>query len=133
MGMPVKISDELLGLVRAEAEMANRSLAAQVEHWARLGRAAEVVLQHQEALALKVSGGDADRAFPDPPRRAAVLSILEAVADSLDRSTAAERIRKSRRPIYGTDPAFPGMVVRIEPDGVRTPGRFENRRFVPAT
>ncbi|MEW6488524.1 MAG: hypothetical protein AB1578_11510 [Thermodesulfobacteriota bacterium] len=32
MGMPVKLSDELVRLARAEAEAASRSLAAQVEH-----------------------------------------------------------------------------------------------------
>jgi hypothetical protein len=34
-------------------------------------------------------------------------------------------------PRYGTDPAFPGRIVRVTPDGVKTPGRFENRVFVP--
>ena len=132
MGMPVKLSDELVQLARAEADAASRSLAAQVEHWARLGRAAEAVLQHGDALALKASGGDAGRAFPEEPRREVVLSLLESVAASPERSAAAAWVRKSRRPVYGTDPAFPGMIVRIGPDGARTPGRFENRRFVPA-
>ena len=132
MGMPVKLSDELVRLARAEAGAAHRSLAAQVEHWARLGQAAEAVLRHGDAVALTASGGNLDSAFADEPKRAAVLSLLESIAVSSERPEAAERVRRSRRPVYGTDPAFPGMVVRIGPDGSRTPGRFENRRFVPA-
>jgi hypothetical protein len=37
----VKLSRELLDVARREAETFNRSLAAQVEHWALLGRAME--------------------------------------------------------------------------------------------
>ena len=133
MGMPVKLSDELVHLARAEADAAHRSLAAQVEHWARLGQAAEAALRHGDAMALKASGGDLAAAFADEPGRAAVLSLLESIAATSERPEAADRVRRSRRPAYGTDPAFPGMVVRIAPDGSRTPGRFENRRFVPAT
>lgn len=132
MGMPVKLSDELLFLARAEAAAANRSVAAQVEHWARLGRAAEAVLPYGDAKALKASGGDVERAFPDPPSRSAVLTLLESIARSPERATAVERIRGSRRPVYTTDAAFPGMVVCVRPDGARVPGRFENRRFIPA-
>jgi hypothetical protein len=37
----VKLSTEFLNDARREAEAFNRSLAAQVEHWARIGRAME--------------------------------------------------------------------------------------------
>jgi hypothetical protein len=37
----VKLSRELLDVARREAETFNRSLGAQVEHWALLGRATE--------------------------------------------------------------------------------------------
>jgi hypothetical protein len=37
----VKLSAEFLDTARREAEMFNRSLGAQVEHWARMGRAFE--------------------------------------------------------------------------------------------
>ena len=53
------------------------------------------------------------------------------IPEELVRSALAKGPRSFT--LYGADPAFPGMVVRIGPDGSRTPGRFENRRFVPAT
>ena len=132
MGMPVKLPDDLVQSARAEAQAASRSIAAQVEHWARLGRAAESALLHEDALALKRSGGDVRSAFAGKQKREAVLALLDAIVGSTERSGVVERIHRSAKAVYGTDPEFPGMVVRIDPDGTRTPGRFENRRFVPA-
>jgi hypothetical protein len=68
-------------------------------------------------------------------KRDSVLALLDAVAaDSVgtDNAAVAEEIGRGSRPVHGTDPEFPGMVVRIDPSGARTPGRFENRRFVSA-
>jgi len=130
MGMPVKLSDDLVTLARAEAEAANRSIASQVEHWARVGRAVERALQHADTLALK-SGVPLEEAFPQEAKREAILATLEHVANSADRGTALERAGVGNKPVYGSDPRFPGLVVRIDPDGTRVPGRFENRQFVP--
>ncbi len=131
MGMPVKLSDDLVVLARAEAEAANRSISAQVEHWAQIGRAVEAVLQHADTLRLK-RARDLGEAFPDEAKREAVLAVLERLASTTDRATAIERVRRGGRPVYGSDSRFPGLVVRVDPDGTRTPGRFENRRFVPS-
>lgn len=132
MGMPVKLSDDLVISARVEAEATERSITAQIEHWAKLGRAVEAALKHVDILALKRSGGDLAKAFPRQSKQAAVQALLERVASTTDRSGMVEKLRARGKPVYGTDPRFPGMVVRIEPDGTRTPGRFENRRFVPA-
>jgi hypothetical protein len=131
MPSPVKLSRDFIEIARTEAEASHRSLAAQVEHWAALGRAVERALGHSDLLALKASRGELGRVFPDGTKQKAVLELLETVASSSDRSSVLERIGRGARTVYGTDPAFPGMIVRIDPDGTRTPGRFENRRFVP--
>lgn len=131
MGMPVKLSDNLVSAARAEAAAEDRSITAQIEHWAKLGRAVEAVLKHADILALKRSDGDPIRAFPDQAKRQAVHALLERIATSADRSDLLEKLRSRGKPVYGTDPRFPGMVVRIDPDGERTPGRFENRCFIP--
>jgi hypothetical protein len=130
--MPVKLSDDLVQLARAEAEAAHRSIASQVEHWARLGRAVETVLLHEDALAVKQSGGNIRNAFEGAQKRESVLALLDAIASGSERGGVTERIGIGSRSVYGTDPRFPGMVVRVNPDGTRTPGRFESRRFVPA-
>jgi len=41
MSQPVKISDELILDARLTAEIAERSIAGQIEFWAQLGRAIE--------------------------------------------------------------------------------------------
>jgi hypothetical protein len=41
MPSSVKVSDNLLALAKEEARSARRSVSAQIEHWAMLGRAVE--------------------------------------------------------------------------------------------
>lgn len=38
MGMPVKLSDELVASARTEAASTDRSITGQIEHWAKIGR-----------------------------------------------------------------------------------------------
>jgi len=130
MGMPVKLSDELVTLARCEAEASQRSIAGQVEHWARVGRAVERGLQHEDTLALK-RGLPLLETFPEPGKLAAVLATLVTVAGSAQSCPVQERAQRGGRPVYASDPRWPGQVVRIEADGTRVPGRFENRQFVP--
>ena len=130
MGLPVKLSETLVAAARSEAKATNRSITAQVEHWARLGCAVEAALSHGDMLALKLSGGDVAKAF-DAAKKEEILELLREVADSTDRSAVKELIGEGEQAVYTTDPDHPGMLVRIEPDGTRVPGRLEGRNFVP--
>ena len=125
MGMPVKLSDELVKLARAEAEEADRSITAQIEHWAKLGRSVEAALRYEESRALKRVGGLRLR-----ETREIVLSALRRIAPMAARSAFARALREGRV-VYQSDPNGSGAIMRIEPDGTRTLGRFEKRRFVP--
>jgi len=73
----VKVSSELAESARKEAEAADRSLTGQIEHWAKLGRAAETLMPSQVASALKRCGGDL-QAIEDPALRRKVLEALAA-------------------------------------------------------
>jgi len=53
MPQPVKLSDPLFQAARDAAQDAERSIAGQIEHWARLGRAIESRLSVEEAVRLK--------------------------------------------------------------------------------
>ena len=132
MGMPVKLSDLLVKAARTEAKATNRSITSQVEHWAKLGRVVEAALKHADLLDLKRSGGDLDRAFADATKREDILALLDKIARSSDRAVIAEKLQVRGKPVYVTDPAYPGMLVKVDPDGTRTPGRLENRKFIPA-
>ena len=52
MSQPVKLSDGLVLDARLVGEVAERSIAGQIEYWANLGRAIEPLLQGAQALAL---------------------------------------------------------------------------------
>jgi hypothetical protein len=70
MPQPVKVGDALIEAARAAAEDNHRSMAAQIEHWALLGRAVETALTLGDAVALKRSEGSLMRArAPESPRR----------------------------------------------------------------
>jgi hypothetical protein len=130
MGTPVKLSGTLVEAARGEAAAADRSLTAQIEHWATIGRAVEKLLPQAALASLKRLGGAA-AATPAMARREAVDRLLDDLARSDDRSAAQKHLRALGGPRYGTDPKHPGLLMRIEPDGKRTFGRLEGRVFVP--
>lgn len=121
--MPVKLSDDLVKEARQEAEVTDRSLTSQIEHWARLGRKVERVLRHQEVLDLK-RAGETTSALPT---RRAVLSALRQIAFETSRTELAATLRNART-VY--QDAGDSRVERIESDGTRTIGRFVDRRFI---
>lgn len=66
MSQPVKLPDEIDEIVLdawLTAEVAQRSIAGQIEFWAQLGRAIEPLLEGSRALALRRAG--APRQFSD--------------------------------------------------------------------
>jgi hypothetical protein len=127
MPAPVKVSDKLLGLARQEARDAHRSTTAQIEHWATLGRAVEVLLSYRDVLALKRAG----QTLPIPlsVHRDEVHERLAGLAADADRERVRARIQASG-PVYEAAPQA-GLIVEVQPDGTRRLGRWQERRFVP--
>ncbi len=122
MSQPVKLSDALVLDARLAGETVQRSIAGQVEFWARLGRAIEPLLDGDRVMALCRSG----EAQP-------LSACLESVDSPTGRRRVADYLRSQPYPHYEPDPDAPGMLVRIDADGTRTVGRFVNRQFTPAT
>jgi len=119
MGLPIKISEDLALAARTEAATFERSIASQVEHWARIGRAVERILGHDQVAALKRQVGA--RELADAMRKA---------SSEAGERRALEHVQKLGGPRYTADPSRRGGIVRIEPDGSRTRGRFVRRKFV---
>jgi hypothetical protein len=119
MGQPVKISDNLVTDARLVGEIAERSIAGQIEYWAALGRAVEPLLQAGKALSLKRLGS----AKP-------LSECLEEIGTSKGRTRLKGFLRQGPFPHYEPAPGRPGYLVCIEKDGTRTVGRFRGRRFV---
>jgi hypothetical protein len=106
---------------RLTSELAERSIAGQIEFWARLGRAVEPLLSGRETLALRKSGD------------VTPLSKMLATVDTPQgRRRVAEFLGTQPFPHYEPAPGKPGLLVRIEADGQRTVGKFVNRQFRPA-
>ncbi len=122
MRSAVKISERLMALAKQEARGTHRSITAQIEHWASIGRAVEVMLAYGEVLALKRAG----EALPIPAnvRREDVHNLLRRLAVDTDRTGLKARLQALGAPLYETDPRYPGMIVEVLPDGTKRPGRF---------
>lgn len=120
MGQPVKLSESLVLDARLTGEVAERSIAGQIEFWAGLGRAVEPLLRADRALALKKRG----EAVP-------LSACLKSVHTRSGKARLAAVL--SARPFPHFEPAAsPGLLVKIDADGARTTGRFIHRKFRPA-
>ncbi len=120
MSQPVKLSDGLVLDARLAGEILERSIAGQVEFWARLGRSIDLLLEGQQAMALC---------------RQAAARPLSACLASVDSPEGRQRVAAfldgQPFPHYEAHPDRPGLLVRIDQDGRRTVGRFVNREFRP--
>jgi len=120
MSQPVKLSDALVLDARLAGETVERSIAGQVEFWAKIGKAIEPLLQGTQVLALCRNA--ATRPLSD---------CLKSVDSPAGRHRAAKFLQEQPWPHYEPHPHQAGVLVRIEADGKRTVGRFINRQFQP--
>ena len=120
MGQPVKLSDALVLDARVAAEAVERSIAGQVEFWARLGRSVESMLEGRQVVALC---------------RAAAARPLSDCLGSVDspegRQRVADLLQSGSFPHNEPHPDRPGLLVRIDANGHRAAGRFVRRQFQP--
>lgn len=121
MGQPVKLSDALVLDARLVGAVAERSIAGQIEFWARVGKALEGVLRGDEALRLKRRG----EAVP-------LSKLLETVDTKAGRGRVKAQQAALPFPHFEPAPGRKGWLVRIDTNGKRTVGRFVNREFRPA-
>lgn len=106
-GVPVRLSKALTVRARAEAELLERSLTQQVEHWARLGQVVEAAISAGATSRLKKRSHD-----PELSQRLAVAATAEG------RAKAATLIRERNAVRYGVGAA--GELVRVTRDGRTT-------------
>ena len=114
----MKVSDALVLDARLMGEATQRSIAGQIEFWARLGRAVETLLRGDQVLVLC----KASKARP-------LSACLQSVDSPQGRRRLAEHLKSLPYPHY--EPGPEGLLVRIEANGKRTTGRFVNRKFQP--
>lgn len=118
MATAIKITDDIARAARAEAELMNRSMTEQVEHWARIGRALERLPGVSMAKVRTVL--DAGRDFDDlnADERAVALGALESLTFNPKGDRGLQREKsESGQPYTVLDSA--GRVVEIRPGGRR--------------
>jgi len=120
MSQPVKLSDALVLDARLAGKAVERSIAGQVEFWARIGRGIEPLLQGAQVLAL------CRNAATRP-----LSACLKSVDSPAGRRRVTEFLQSQPYPHYEPHPNQAGVLVRIEAKGKRTVGRFINRQFRP--
>ena len=120
MSQPVKVSDALLLDARLMSEVTQRSIAGQIEFWARLGRALEILLRGDQVLALCKAG----KARP-------LSACLRSVDSTAGRKRLGEHLNSLPYPHYEPARGSAGLLIRIEASGKRTTGKFASRKFQP--
>jgi hypothetical protein len=120
MSQPVKLSDALVLDARLAGKTVERSIAGQVEFWAKIGRAIEPLLQGTQAIAL------CRNATARP-----LSACLKSVDSPAGRRRVIEFLQSQPWPHYEPHPNRAGLLVRTEANGKRTVGRFVNRQFQP--
>jgi hypothetical protein len=120
MGQPVKLSDALVLDARLAGEADERSLAGQIEFWAKLGRATDLVLRADEVVRLKRRG-----------ETRPLSACLAEVGTTLGRERLEAHLAAQPFPHFEPAAGQPGLLVKIDEDGTRTLGRFVKRQFQP--
>ena len=121
MSQPVKLSDALVLDARIVGEAKERSIAGQVEFWAKLGRSMELFLDGQQVLSLSRTAG----AKP-------LTDLVAVVGTPKGREIFRSYLEGEPFPHYEAHPTNVGWLIRTEENGSRTIGRFVNRVFVAA-
>jgi len=115
----VKLSDALVLDARLAGEVQERSIAGQVEYWAKLGRSIELLLDGQQAMTLCRTVG----ATP-------LSELIQVVGTPRGREMLREQLESEPYPHFEAHPTQTGLLIRTDEDGTRTAGRFVNREFV---
>jgi hypothetical protein len=119
MGQPVKLSDALIMEARLAGESMERSIAGQVEFWATMGRALELVTTRTQLERLR-------------QRAAMPLSEIVATIDEpAGRARLQAHLDERPYPRFVAHPTLPRTFCREDRDGTRILGRFKQGVFHP--
>ena len=130
MASPVKVGDELIEAAREMATLANRSIARQIEHWARLGRAVEELAKTSDVMAFKARLADPLEGEKVAEARAALERLVQALVERTERDAARRLIFGTGKAVYEAVSGRADRVTQVWPDGRRVRGRIVDQEFV---
>jgi len=119
MSQPVKLSDDLVLEARVAAEAQERSIAGQVEYWAKIGRSVSELLNGR--VQQRLVANQAEKSLSE---------IIETVDKPEGRARLKVYLESRPFPHFEAHPTRKGLLIRIEEDGHRSVGRFRNRQFI---
>lgn len=94
MPQSVKLSDDVMALVRREAELQSRSVAGQITHWLKLGRAIEQFGTYDHACITTALEGRIDTTLLQETEEAA---WLDAFTEKMGQPSESEEAFHARR------------------------------------
>ena len=98
MAQSVKLGDDIMALVRHEADLQSRSVAGQISHWLKIGRAIERSGRFDHARITAALEGKLDTAELGEQEEAA---WLDAFVEKMAQPSEAEETFHSRRQALG--------------------------------
>ena len=119
MGQPVKLSDGLVMEARIAGEAMQRSIAGQVEFWARIGKTVE-----QVASRTQIERMQARAAIP-------LSEIMDTINGPEGRARLKAYLDSRPFPRFSAHPELARVFYREEADGSRVMGRFNGGVFEP--
>lgn len=115
MAQSVKLSDDVMSVVRREADLHSRSVAGQITHWLRLGRAIEQSGTYDHA---RVSAALDGRIDTVDLREEEAIAWLDAFTEKMSSPSTIERdfFVQRQRLGRGVGLDVAGNLVHAEPD-----------------
>lgn len=106
VSLPILFANELKGI----AEKSGRSMSEQIQHFAKIGAAVELIAPSPAVTRIKESKNSSD-----------VLQALGSVLNS-DFALFKEKLNAAGLPYYGSHPTKQGVVIRYGAGGTKTEG-----------
>lgn len=119
MSQPVKLSDALILDARIAGEAQERSIARQVEFWAKLGRCVSELLD-----------GRAQRLLANNHKRPSLAELVGTIEKPEGQARLKNYLESEPFPHFEAHPTRKGLLIRLDSNGRRTVGKFKNRQFV---
>lgn len=125
----LKISASIAQAAREAALVADRSLTAQIEHWARLGMEVDEKLTGSAMQAIKRGRWETQATPRDQEEIRSYLSSLSVPGTATAVALASGFLKGQTT--YSVEPTEPGVIVRTNPNGTRTRGKMRGKEFFP--